>query len=218
MLRSCAKAFFLTIILGIIGVTFSGCTVIFQSGRKSDVERIQSLQDEVDRLSKIKAELEEKLKGIEGVSLSMEDRGLVITFLDEILFDSGKTMIKPEADNALDRVAAVITSKAADMNIGVEGHTDSDPIKYSGFKSNWELSTARAASVLHYLESKGVSPQRLAAIGYGENRPVADNGAVEGKRKNRRVEIVLLPELKKVSKGSKSSASSGMVEPKDNLK
>jgi chemotaxis protein MotB len=218
MLRNRARFFYLMVLTGIMGVVFCGCTVVFQKGRKSDVERIYALQDEVDRLSKIKAELEEKLKGVEGVSLSMEDRGLVITFLDEILFDSGKTAVKADAFNALDRVAGVITSKASDLNIGVEGHTDSDPIKFSGFKSNWELSTARATSVLHYLESKGVSPQKLAAIGYGEHRPVADNTTVEGKRKNRRVEIVILPELKKVSKDAKVPVGTGLIEPKENLK
>ena len=179
-----------------------GCTIIFQKGRKSDVEKIQALQEEVDRLSQIKAELEQKLKGIEGVSLSMQDRGLVITFLDEILFDSGKAKIRPEADPVLDKVTSVITTKAADLNIGIEGHTDNAPIKYSGWKSNWELSTARATSVLHYLIDKGVLPEKLAAIGYGEFRPVASNDTPEGQRKNRRVEIVILPELKKTPKNS----------------
>ncbi len=215
MLRKPFVALYLAFVYGVIVATLCGCTVIFQTGRKSDVEKIQSLQDEIDRLSKIKAELEEKLKGIEGVSLNMEDRGLVITFLDEILFDSGKAKIKSEAHDALDRVASVVTSKAADMDIGVEGHTDNQPIKYSGWASNWELSTARATAVLHYLEEKGVAPKHLAAIGYGENRPVADNATEEGRRKNRRVEIVILPELKKVSK---EAPAQGLLEPKENLK
>lgn len=179
-----------------------GCTIIFQKGRRSDAEKIQALQEEVDRLSQIKAELEQKLKGVEGVSLSMQDRGLVITFLDEILFDSGKAKIRSEADPALDKVSSVIIAKAADLNIGVEGHTDNVPIKYSNWKSNWELSTARATSVLHYLLDKGVLPEKLAAIGYGEFRPVASNDTPEGQRKNRRVEIVILPALKKLPKDS----------------
>ena len=152
---------------------------------------------------------------MEGVSLSMEDRGLVITFLDEILFDSGKAKIKSEAFPPLDKVAGVITEKAADMNVGVEGHTDNIPIKYSGWKSNWELSTARATSVLHYLVEKGVSPDKLAAIGYGEFRPVASNDSAEGRRKNRRVEIVILPELKKAAS---QAAGQEMMEPAENLK
>lgn len=207
---------------GIIFLNLTGCTIIFQKGRKSDIERIQSLQQEVDRLAGIKAELENKLKGIEGVSLSMEERGLVITFLDEILFDSGKAKIRTEAFSALDKVASVITSKAADLSVGIEGHTDNEPIKYSGWKTNWELSTARSTSVLHYLIEKGVLPEKLAAIGYGEYRPVDSNDTTEGRRKNRRVEIVILPELKKVVKdvpgNTPKKADTEMLEPKENLK
>ncbi len=200
-----------------------GCTVIFQKGRRSDIEKIQSLEEEVDRLSQIKAELQQKLKGVQGISFNRDDRGLVITFLDEILFDSGKATIKSSAYSALDKVASVLTSKAADLNIGVEGHTDNEPIKRSGWKSNWELSTARATSVLHYLISKGVSPEKLAAIGYGEYRPVASNETKDGRRKNRRVEVVILPELKKVSNTTEDVApakriSSDMLEPSENLK
>ena len=204
--------------VGIIFLNLTGCTIIFQKGRKSDIQRIQSLEQEVNRLSGLKAELENKLKGIEGVSLSMEERGLVITFLDEILFDSGKEKIRSEAFPALDKVASVITSKAADLNVGIEGHTDNEPIKYSGWKTNWELSTARSTSVLHYLLEKGVLPEKLAAIGYGEYRPVDSNDTPEGRRKNRRVEIVILPELKKVPTGTKGASTTGMLEPKENLK
>lgn len=227
MLKKKAVSSGVILLAGFIFLNLAGCTIVFQKGRKSDVDKIQSLQDEVDRLSQIKADLEQKLKGIEGVSLSMEDRGLVITFLDEVLFDSGKAKIKTEAFSALDKVASVITSKAADLNIGVEGHTDNQPIKYSGWKSNWELSTARATSVLHYLVEKGVLPEKLAATGFGEYRAVASNDTTEGRRKNRRVEIVILPELKKVSKETAAAAKTqesgqkatvGMLEPKENLK
>ncbi|MFH1691387.1 MAG: OmpA family protein [Candidatus Omnitrophota bacterium] len=213
-------AFFL---VGCFIFNLAGCTVVFQKGRRSDIEKIQSLEQEVDRLSQIKAELQKKLKGVEGISFNRDDRGLVVTFLDEVLFDSGKAKIKSSAYSSLDKVAEVLTSKASDLNIGVEGHTDNEPIKRSGWQSNWELSTARATSVLHYLVAKGVSPERLAAIGYGEYRPVASNETKEGRRKNRRVEIVILPELKKVagSPGSVSSTkkrSSEMLEPTENLK
>ncbi|MFA5038273.1 MAG: OmpA family protein [Candidatus Omnitrophota bacterium] len=203
------------LVVALLLVTACGCTIIFQKGRKTDIQKIRELQEEVDRLSQIKAELEEKLKGVSGVSLSMEDRGLVITFLDEILFDSGKAKIRSEAFSALDKVTSVITSKAPDMNIGVEGHTDNVPIKYSGWKSNWELSTARATAVLHYLVEKGVAPENLAAIGYGEFRPVASNDSAEGRRKNRRVEIVILPELRKAPE---ATTGAKMLEPAENLK
>jgi chemotaxis protein MotB len=118
-------------------------------------------------------------------------------------------------------VIAVILKEAADFHIGIEGHTDNQPIKYSSWKSNWELSTARATSVLHYLESQGVKPYRMAAIGYGEYRPVDSNETEPGRRKNRRVEIIILPELKKSSDkelGQVRATQTGLLEPVDNLK
>ena len=142
MLRKKALSLGLVVLAGLVFLSVSGCTIVFQKGRKSDLEKIQSLEDENERLTKIQAELQDKLKGIEGVSLSMEERGLVITFLDEVLFDSGKAKIRTEAYTALDKVASVVVSKAPDLNIGIEGHTDNVPIKYSGWKSNWELSRA----------------------------------------------------------------------------
>jgi chemotaxis protein MotB len=101
----------------------------------------------------------------------------------------------------LDKVAAVLTTTVSDLNIGIEGHTDNVPIKYSGWKSNWELSTARALSVLHYLEdSKNIDPKRLSATGYGEFQPVTVNDTPEGRQKNRRVEIVILPKVLKADR------------------
>ncbi len=76
----------------------------------------------------------------------------------------------------------------------VEGHTDNQPIRMSAWRSNWELSTARAMEVVHYfIEAGNLNPRRLAATGYGEFHPVADNGAPEGMSKNRRVEIIVSP-------------------------
>jgi chemotaxis protein MotB len=87
----------------------------------------------------------------------------------------------------------VIQEKVADRDIGIEGHTDNEPIKHSGWKSNWELSTARATSVLHFLEEGGVNPRQMVASGYGEYRPMVSNDDPSSRQKNRRVEIVILP-------------------------
>ena len=128
----------------------------------------------------------------------MAERGLVITFVAEVLFDSGRAVIKKEAYPILDKVAKVIKDKVYDREIGVEGHTDNEPIMHSGWKSNWELSTARATSVLHYLVDEGkLNPKKLSAIGYGEYRPIASNETAEGRQKNRRVEIVVIPKVAK---------------------
>ncbi|MBN1913294.1 MAG: OmpA family protein [Candidatus Omnitrophica bacterium] len=116
----------------------------------------------------------------------------------------------------MDKVARVLKEEAARFNIGIEGHTDNVPIKHSGWKSNWELSTARSLSVLHYLaDNKGISPERLSSIGYGEYHPVATNATSEGRKMNRRVEIIIMPQLAKV-KESKSGKKG--LEPPANYK
>ncbi|MDP2920802.1 MAG: OmpA family protein [Candidatus Omnitrophota bacterium] len=198
-----------------VSLVMSGCSITFQTRHKSDVDKIDSLSSEIEALNarlselqdqkeaelteleKAKLLLEEKLKqeiDDKSVRLEMAEKGLAIVFLTEVLFDSGKADIKEAAFNSLDKVAGVLEQNVEDRNVGIEGHTDNEPIRHSGWKSNWELSTSRATSVLHYLvDKKGINPKRVAAIGYGEYRPVASNDTVEGKKQNRRVEIVILP-------------------------
>ncbi|OGX35965.1 MAG: hypothetical protein A3C36_07850 [Omnitrophica WOR_2 bacterium RIFCSPHIGHO2_02_FULL_52_10] len=198
-----SKLFTLAILLT-VSVSLSGCTWIFQKGRRSDIETISALKSKLSDLERAKAELEDKLrKEIEDkeVNVSMSDKGLVITFVSEVLFNSGKAELREESFNKLDKVASVLTTTVSDLNIGIEGHTDNVPIKHSGWQSNWELSSARALSVLHYLEdSKGIDPKRLSATGYGEFQPVAANDAPEGRQKNRRVDVVILPKALKADR------------------
>ncbi len=174
----------------------SGCTVRFHKGHLEDLEKISELRGKLKELEAAKALLEDRLKSQidkKQVKLDITDRGLVITFLNEILFDSGKAELRKEAYPVLDEVVDVIKQKVSDRYVGVEGHTDNQPIKVSGWKSNWELSTARSITVLHHLESGGVDPAKLQATGFGEYRPVASNKTKEGRQENRRVEIVILP-------------------------
>ena len=192
------------IILGVIligALSLSSCTFIFQKGRRVDVEKISKLKNELSELERAKKELEDRLKdeiADKEVKVEMLERGLVVTFVAEVLFDSGKAELKDSSFQKLDKVAGVINTTVRDLDIGIEGHTDSDPIKYSGWKSNWELSTGRALSVLHYLaDQHSVEPTRLSARGYGEYHPVASNDTKENKQKNRRVEIVILPSTTK---------------------
>ena len=141
----------------------------------------------------MKRDLERKLKGKAG--LELKERGLVITLANNILFDSGKAEIKKGAYPVLDKIGRIIKKKASNKNIGIEGHTDNRPIKYSGWRSNRELSTARANNVYHYLVDKaGLNASKLTTIGYGKHKAIASNNTVEGRAKNRRVEIVILPE------------------------
>lgn len=203
----------LVVVIFVASFFVSGCTFIFQKGRRSDVEKINQLERQLTDLERAKIALEKSLSkeiSDKEVTLEMAEKGLVVTFLSEILFDSGKATIKKAADVSLNKVADVAKDIVPDLNIGVEGHTDNVPIKHSGWKSNWELSTARATSVIHYLiNEKGVAPQRLAAIGYGEFRPVASNDTPEGRRKNRRVEIVIMPKISKATGGVGKKAKKG---------
>jgi chemotaxis protein MotB len=163
---------------------------------------VEEKEQQLTDLEKAKIELEESLKkeiGEYKAKLQMTERGLVITFISEIFFDSGKAEIRTDGKPSLAKVAEVLNKQVIDSNIAVEGHTDNDPIKHSGWESNWELSSARALAVLHYLVDDGkVNPKRLSANGYGEYHPVAPNDTLQNKQKNRRVEIVILP--KNVSK------------------
>jgi chemotaxis protein MotB len=139
----------------------------------------------------------------------------VITFVADILFDSGKAKLRSEALAMMDKVAVVLNENVADLKVGIEGHTDNEPIKVSGWKSNWELSAERALSVLYYLsENKSVDPKRLSVIGYGEYQPVADNGTREGRKLNRRVEVVIFPKVTKVKETGETAAE----EPQQKLK
>lgn len=191
----------------------TGCMVVFQSGRRSDTHRIDELSQQVDELSKAKEILESRLQqeiGDSTVQLDMQDRGLVITFVSDILFDSGKAVLRSEALAGLDKVARVLNENVPDLKVGVEGHTDNVPISVSSWKSNWELSVARALSVLHYLqEEKKVSASRLTAIGHGEYAPVADNATAVGRQKNRRVEIVIMPKIPRVKQGQAAQTGGG---------
>jgi len=189
------------IFLILISFTLSGCTLIFQKGRRTDIEKISKLKNELSELERAKQELEDKLRNEidnKQVNVEMNDRGLVVTFVAEVLFDSGKADLRSDSLPKLDKVASVLNTTVKDLNVGIEGHTDNDPIKRSGWKSNWELSAHRALSVLHHLtDQQGVNPERLNVAGYGEYRPVTSNATKEGKQKNRRVEIVILPKTTK---------------------
>ncbi|MBI3008811.1 MAG: OmpA family protein [Candidatus Omnitrophica bacterium] len=183
---------------------------------KGEMERLKMEKEkEAEQLRRAKEEIEKSLEQEirdKLVTVEMLKRGLVLTFVSEVLFDSGKAIIKSEAYDVLGRVSRVLNKTVANRNVSIEGHTDNEPIKYSGWKSNWELSTARATGVLHHLiDKEEVSPERLSAAGYGEYSPVAANDTKEGRQKNRRVEIIILPEVISKVKGE-------MLEGKENLK
>jgi len=202
-----------------LSFNLAGCTFIFQKGRRSDIQKIEELSRQLDELDRAKRLLEDRLSQEikdKQVRLQMMEKGLVITVVGDVLFDSGKAKIRPEAHSILDKIASVLGENVPQLNVGIEGHTDNEPIRFSAWKSNWELSTARALGVLHYIvDNKGILPSRVSAIGYGEYQPVATNDTKEGRQLNRRVEIVILPEG---TTKAKETPQDTLVEPKENLK
>lgn len=155
----------------------------------------KAAQVEKNTFQSIAEDLETELKqaGIgDNVSFRQEKRGLVVTIVtDQVLFMSGESNLQTSGTMILDQVIEAL--KKIDNQILVEGHTDSRPISNDRFPSNWELSTSRATKVLRYfVNSKGFDANRIAASGYGDTRPVADNSTAAGQSKNRRVELVVL--------------------------
>ena len=175
-----------------------------QEAHREELTRLAEKKEEesselLDAQRELAASLRKEL-GDAKAKLEMTERGLVLTLLDEIFFDSGKAVIKEDGLQTLNKVAQVLQETVPDSPVAVEGHTDNEPIKYSSWRTNWELSSGRALAVLHHFaEERGIAPERLQAVAMGEFHPVASNDTAEGRRQNRRVEIVILPSaLKKV--------------------
>jgi len=116
---------------------------------------------------------------------------ITVTLENAILFSPGKETLKKTTSVELDHIWSVLQSKYAGKQIDVVGHTDSDPIKKSKWKDNWELSAQRSLTVVRYLISKGIPKETIREVGRGESQPVASNSTASGKAKNRRVEIVV---------------------------
>ncbi|PLX84620.1 MAG: chemotaxis protein MotB [Desulfuromonas sp.] len=157
--------------------------------REARLAQMKSTYDEL--VDKMESEIE---RG--EITISELQGKLTVNLVERILFDSGKADIKPEGLNVLRRVGDILGG-VKDKAIRVEGHTDDVPISprlQTTFPTNWELSTARAANVVHFLQDRvNIPGERLSAAGFSEYRPVADNGSPEGRAQNRRIQIVLVP-------------------------
>lgn len=142
-----------------------------------------------ERTTALIEDIRRNIKDVPGASVKSEPRGVVVTFSDAMLFSSGSAEIKQEAFGVLEKLAGVLNSVPG--RIMIEGHTDNVPLAKGKYPSNWELSTARAGSVLGFFINKNMSPDRFSIAGYAEFRPLALNDTEEGKAKNRRVEILI---------------------------
>lgn len=156
-------------------------------------------EDEIRRLTKTQEELSRSLKdeiAKGNITIQQVRDRLTINMVDRVLFDSGRADIKPAGVKVLKQVSDVL-SKVGDKQIRIEGHTDNVPIStklQDKFKTNWELSTARATIVVRYLiDQGGVQREVLSAVGYADTHPIASNDSEQGRSSNRRIEIVLYP-------------------------
>ena len=179
--------------------SMQGSLGVLESGIIVDTDPIEmdfpgDISDEVEDFNKLMEEISSFIKesSLDGsVTLILDERGLLIRFLDTVLFDSGKAEIKEDAKYIIEMISSII--KESGKPIRVEGHTDNVPIRTSKFPSNWELSTSRAVNVLKYIiELNNIEPHIISAAGYGEYRPIDTNKTAEGKQRNRRVDIVVL--------------------------
>ena len=167
----------------------------------------RQLQNRLESLAAIEREIRDRNRIYEDVigrfqslidggrlSVSIVRGRLVIQLPQDILFESGSAVVGREGRETLASVGSVL-AELDDRRFQVEGHTDNVPISTAQFPSNWELSTARALSVVRILVAQGVRPSNVSGAGYGEFQPVASNDDREGRRLNRRIEIVMLPNL-----------------------
>lgn len=180
------------------GTSMSESTMQFDGMPEKNTSVSSNVQ--LDSMQKLKEEIQQQLNKNNlgsSVDLNIEARGLVIRFPDNVLFDSGSAVIKTDALPSLKAIGGILNEKDyAQSYIRVEGHTDNVPIKTSQYPSNWELSTARSTNVIKYMiNNSQVSPDRLSASGYGEYKPIANNGDAAGRSKNRRVDIVVLKSI-----------------------
>jgi chemotaxis protein MotB len=163
-------------------------------------------EEEIKRLTRTQEDLSKSLqeeisKG--NITIQQVRDRLTINMVDRVLFDSGQAQVKPAGVQVLKQVADVL-NKITDKQIRIEGHTDNVPISsklQNRFKTNWELSTTRATTVVRYLiDQGGVDRQYLSAVGYADTHPLASNDTEEGRSSNRRIEIVLYPkDLKEIA-------------------
>lgn len=155
------------------------------------IEGIKPLSAEAIDLRKEFMGVVSVLKDKVDISMRTEARGVVVSLGERTLFQSGRATLSAEAAPALAALSEVL--RRLPNKVTIEGHTDSVPLSGGAYASNWELSTARATSVLrHMVEVLSVRPAQLSAAGYAEFRPVAPNETPEGRAKNRRVDIVIL--------------------------
>ncbi|HET6556470.1 MAG TPA: OmpA family protein [Prolixibacteraceae bacterium] len=166
-----------------------------REARLKEMESIVSRQDSITKA--LNTIVKNALLGFKADELSVEMKNgkVYVSMTDKLLFKSGSAAVEDKGKQAIRKLAEVL-NKNNEIDIAIEGHTDNIPIKTSLYKDNWDLSVARATTIVRMLnEEYGVNPIRLTAAGKGEHFPVASNADLDGRAKNRRTEIILSPKL-----------------------
>jgi len=171
--------------------------------RSKRIEDLESLiASKEAAMQKLKNAISKALIGFEGKGLTVENRDgkIYVSMENKLLFQPGKWAVGSNGKSAVIELAKVLEQNP-EINVLIEGHTDNDPYKSGGvIQDNWDLSVKRATAIVRILESQKVSPKQITAAGHGEYIPVASNETSAGKAKNRRIEIVLSPNLDEVTK------------------
>ncbi|MCU0858677.1 MAG: OmpA family protein [Pontiellaceae bacterium] len=186
------------VVAGVAAGALLGDALDEYAGEKAD--NLQDKESLIDSLQRQLSAAEQELTrlrsqpGMENVQVESINGQLRFTILNEVLFDAGKADLKQSSKTTLDSVLAVIEKDFNDREICVEGHTDSDPIRKSAWKDNWELSYNRSIAVVNYfVNDKLIAPERLKAVACGEFHPVVPDDSAANKRLNRRAVIVVMP-------------------------
>jgi len=162
--------------------------------RLEELRKAQAAADARAALFKQLALKFQKMVDAGELKISLRNGRMVLELPNDVLFDSGQTVIKPAGKQALTKIAPVLRTIPG-RHFQVAGDTDNVPIETSLFPSNWELSTARAVQVVRFLVAQGMRPELLSAAGYGEFDPIRPNDDPEGRARNRRIEITLQPNI-----------------------
>jgi chemotaxis protein MotB len=180
--------------------TQSKMTIADQAKRLQNLQNL--IQSQKDVMSKLKNTISAALLNYKTDELTVytKDGNVYVSLQEKLLFKSGSDVVDPKGKEALKSLAQVLNS-TKDISVMIEGHTDNVPIKTKVFKDNWDLSTARATSILRLLtKDYGFASDRITASGRGEFHPVKPNDTAEGRAANRRTEIILSPDLKELYK------------------
>jgi chemotaxis protein MotB len=167
-----------------------GC--VSQTAYKNQVAATAAAQNLNAQYVELNKQLSTEIADKQVTIQQLNDR-LVVTLVDQVLFASGSAELLPKGRAVLDKAIPTLAAQSGKWII-IEGHTDNEPIGptiIARFPTNWDLSTARATSVVKYLQDKGVQPVNLAATGYSQYQPVKPNTTAAGRQANRRIEIIL---------------------------